>query len=268
MLNPQFQTQFAGLMNQFVALRRLSGTDYDSQIKLLLYFDTFLLSIAFQKDFITPESIDQYLQSISHLHPRSQGNRISVVRQFCQYIAQQKPHSYIPEPVHYSQAPASRIPYIYTPDQITKILQAARNLLPQDSIRPHTYAMFFGLLYTTGLRLSEALNLTINDLDLSSQMLYIRKGKFRKERWVPLSKTTTEKLQAYLQERRKIPPRGLDASAFINLHQRQLSSHTVYTTFRILLHQCQLRKRKGPGPSASFLVTKRSIANMLHFNAL
>ncbi len=227
-----------------------------------------MLSIAFQKDFITPESIDPYLQSISHLHPRSQGNRISVVRQFCQYIAQQKPHSYIPEPVHYSQAPASRIPYIYTPDQITKILQAARNLLPQDSIRPHTYAMFFGLLYTTGLRLSEALNLTINDLDLSSQMLYIRKGKFRKDRWVPLSKTTTEKLQAYLQERRKIPPRGLDAPAFINLHQRQLSSHTVYTTFRILLHQCQLRKRKGPGPSASFLVTKRSIANMLHFNAL
>jgi len=248
MLTPKFQTHFAGFMNQFVALRRLSGTDYDSQIKLLVYFDKFLLNVAFQKDFITSEIIDQYLQTLSHLHPRSQGNRISVVRQFCQYIAQQEPNSYIPEPLHYPHAYSSRIPYIYTPNQITKILHAAGNLSPQASIRPHTYTSFFGLLYTTGLRLSEAINLTINDLDLSSQLLYIRKGKFRKDRWVPLSRTTTEKLQIYLQKRRKVPPRGADAPLFINLNQKRLNSHTVYSTFRILLHQCQLRKLKGAGP--------------------
>ncbi len=248
MLTPKFQTHFAGQMNQFIALRRLSGTDYDSQIKLLLYFDKFLLTTAFSKDLITHEIIDQYLQSISYLHPGTQENRLCVVRQFCQYIAQETPNSYIPEPLYHPHAVPSRIPYIYTPDQITEILHAATNLLPQASMRPHTYTTFFGLLYTTGLRLSEAINLTINDLDLPSQLLYIRKGKFRKDRWVPLSRTTTKKLQIYLQKRRKIPPRGADAPVFINLKQRRLNPHTVYNTFRILLNQCQLRKPKTPGP--------------------
>jgi site-specific recombinase XerD len=248
MLTPKFQTHFAVSMNQFIALRRLSGTDYDSQLKLLLYFDQFLSNMTYQEEFITPQIIEQYLQFIAYLHPKTQQNRLSVVRQFCQYLVLIKPHSYIPEPFHYPYHQSYRIPYIYTSDQITKILDAAKKLRPKGSIRPNSYRMFIGLLYSTGLRLSEAINLNLNDLDLSSQLLYIRRGKFHKDRWVPLSVTTTEKLRIYLQKRRKTHPRGPDAPVFINLKQRRVTQGTVYYTFRILLNQCHLRKPKGPGP--------------------
>ena len=88
----------SGQIRRFIDLRRLSGTDYQSQAKLLGYFDRFLLEEHLTGPPVTRQIIEQYLQSLSHLRPRVQYNRFCVVRQLGEYIAQSDPSAMCPNP--------------------------------------------------------------------------------------------------------------------------------------------------------------------------
>ena len=67
-----------------------------------------------------------------------------------------------------------------------------------------------GLLYTTGLRIGEALRLTLAEVDLKKRVLLVRETKFKKSRYVPLSASAVVQLQGYLRQRRKA---GMSTSA-------------------------------------------------------
>ncbi len=93
----KFSSSLAPQMEGFVALRRLSGTDYQSQTRLLVYFDHFLGKLKFKAHFLSAQIIESYLASLSNLAPRTQYNRFSVLSQFCRYLYQFEPHCYVPE---------------------------------------------------------------------------------------------------------------------------------------------------------------------------
>jgi integrase len=128
------------------------------------------------------------------------------------------------------------------------LLAEAAKLQPQPSLRPHTYLALFGLLYTTGIRIGEALALNIKDFYPESTRLHIRKGKFHKSRWVPLAPSTCTILQNYIHNRHNVMPSAEDTPLFISLKLRRLSHCTVHQTFCDLLKQCRIHKGKGHGP--------------------
>ena len=74
-------------------------------------------------------------------------------------------------------------------------------MLPRGGLRPRTYITYFSLLFSTGLRLSEACRLTCGDVDLGQGLLMIRGTKFRKSRWVPLHPSVTRALTRYAADR-------------------------------------------------------------------
>ncbi len=128
------------------------------------------------------------------------------------------------------------------------MLAEAARLQPPPSLRPHTYRTLFGLLYTTGLRIGEALALNIKDFYPDSMLLYIRQGKFHKSRWVPLAPSTCTILQSYIQKRHNTSPLEEDAPMFVSLRNRRLSYCAVHQTFCCLLKQCRIHKDKDNGP--------------------
>jgi integrase len=76
-------------------------------------------------------------------------------------------------------------------------------------LRALTYATLFGLLASTGLRLSEALALDREDVDLSAGLLAVRRGKFGKARFVPTHESTTRALRRYAKKRDSLVARPL-----------------------------------------------------------
>jgi site-specific recombinase XerD len=235
-------------MEGFVALRRLAGTDYQSQTRLLVYFDYFLRKLKFKAHFLSAQIIESYLASLSHLAPRSQYNRFSVLSQFCRYLYQFEPRCYVPEPMPITKSSISRIPYIFTKTQVQNLLSEASRLSPKSSLRALTYRTLFGLLYTTGIRIGEALALDINDVYLNTQRVHIREGKFHKERWVPLAPSTCVMLKNYIEKRQSITLATVDAPFFISLRYRRLHRSTVYSTLRTLFKQCGIYTGTGPAP--------------------
>jgi site-specific recombinase XerD len=223
-------------MQRFINLRRLSGTDYHSQTRLLEYFDRFLVQQGFSGSHITREITDSYQQGLTTLAPRTQSNRMCVVRQFCEYLTGSDPQNYVPGPLKMIRSDRAHQPYIYNSRQLRALLAAAARLLPLGSLRPHTYRTLLGLLYSTGIRISEAMALNLADVQSSTQWLYIAEGKFRKARWVALSSSTGRALQHYIDRRFKSAPHSPDSPLLLN------------QTFRGLLQKCDIPHNKRIGP--------------------
>ena len=244
----KFQSLLAVQIQNFINLRRLSGTDYQSQAQLLGYFDRFLVEEHLVEERITRKIVDRYLKSLSHLAPRTRFNRLCVVKQLCQYLARNDSLGYVPDPLREISSRGAHQPYIYSNSELKALMAAASQLPPENSLRPHTYRTLVGLLYNTGIRIGEALALNLEHFHSEEQLLYIAEGKFRKARWVPLSASTCQALQQYMRKRLQITPRSPDSPFFINQRFCRLHHCTVNQTFRHLLRQCDIHYSKHTGP--------------------
>jgi len=244
----EFHSCLAPQIERFIRLRQLSGTDYQSQARLLCYFDRFLSEEKIKEPRLTRRITDRYLQTLAHLTPRVRYNRFCVVRQLCRYLFRTDPLTYMPEPIRSITPQAAHRPYIYSEAEIGALLAAASLLPPPDSLRPHTYKTLLGLLYSTGIRIGEALALNLEDFHGAEGRLFIAEGKFHKARWVPLSTSTCGALQSYLDRRIRIKPHSPDSPLFLNQRSRRLHHCTVNQTFRRLLNQCKITHGEPAAP--------------------
>jgi integrase len=138
-----------------------------------------------------------------------------------------------------------KLPYIYTSDEIQRLMAAAALLLPAGTIRPLTYAMLFGLLAATGMRISEALALRLGDV--TEDGLIVAKTKFKKSRLIPLHPTARKALNDYLSFRLRLATCS-DALLIANTGAPP-SYETAASLFRQVSRQIGLRGEPGqPGP--------------------
>jgi site-specific recombinase XerD len=244
----KFQSCLTPKIQSFIKLRQLSGSNYQSQARLLGYFDRFLVQQRFREPCLTRQITDQYQQTLSHLTLRGKSNRLSVVRQFCQYLSRTDPLVYVPEPVKTMTSQAAHQPYIYSDAEIGSLLASASRLRPPSSLRRQTYHTLLGLLYSTGIRIGEALALNLKDFYRTEARLYIAEGKFHKARWVPLSTGTCQALKQYVENRLQRTPCSLDSPLFLNERGGRLKHVTVYQTFRRLLDDCAIAHNNRTGP--------------------
>lgn len=233
---PGFHSTLAKSIEQLIALRRLSGTDYLSQARLLSYFDCY---VATRPGITRPTSelIEDYQKTLVGLAPRSRSNRMCVVQQLCEHIARNDPMAFVPPPMRTRTSRATFKPYIYHKDEIVALLRAASE--HSGVLRAATYQTLIGLLYSTGLRIGEAMALNLADC-FDDRRLWVAQGKFRKSRWVPVTCSTHQALMRYVDQRRPMAPNASDAPLFLNERRRRLQHCIVAATFRRLLHQCNI----------------------------
>jgi integrase len=160
--------------------------------------------------------------------------RFEVLRPFLTYRSQFDVGTVIVPRAFFGPAHRRLVPHIYTEQEIAELLQATDDLLPTDGLRPKTYRTLFGLLAATGLRISEALHLQPQDVDLARGMLTVRQTKFRKSRLVPLHCTTVAALKRYVEvQQRRLGGQKTDAF-FVSDRGKSLPSRTVHCTFENL----------------------------------
>jgi integrase len=162
--------------------------------------------------------------------PVTAARRMEILRPFLKYCRQFDPGCpAIPlglcGPGHRRLAP-----HIYTDAEVTALLVAADKLKP-DGLLPLTCVTFFGLLASTGMRLSEALRLERKDLNLDQPSLTIRETKFKKSRVVPIHLSTANALKSYQKATAAVPRHPSDETVFLTAEGRPLSKRTIHRTF-------------------------------------
>lgn len=174
--------------------------------------------------------------------PVQQRHRLLTVRRFAIAMRLEDERYQIPPADAFGHTPFRRsLVYLYSPEDIAHLVGAAQQLRPRGSLRPLTYATLLSLLASTGLRVSEALALKVNDV--TDDGLIIRHTKFRKSRLVPLHETARCGLEHYLRARAALAPR--DGPLFVSLQGQALPYATVNAVFLKLARRIGLRQ--GPG---------------------
>ena len=180
--------------------------------------------------------------------PSLYAQRLSMVRQFAKHLSAFDPRTEIPSNL-LPHRPMRAKPYIYSEDEVRRILVEASRL-PGSDLKRQSYYCILGLLSVTGLRISEALNLRKMHVDLSEGVLTIKKTKFGKSRLVPLHDSTRQVLSEYLELRDKIAGEtSEDDYFFVSERGKKLVQCTVNSNFNSMLQRIGLRSsaaKRGP----------------------
>lgn len=198
--------------------------------------------------------------------PNTRLARYHLLRRFCRFLAKRRPGTFIPgESLRPRRRPAAR-PHIYSRGEIRSLLEGALSLRDWERwhpcpIRSRTMHAIILLLATAGLRISEALHLTLEDVDLKAGVLSIRQSKFRKSRLVPLSEGTADVLRQYRELRDAVAPAGPEEAFFVSGRGKAYGAGYVQRMFRDIAVDAGLRGPTGRGPRlhdlrATFAVTR------------
>jgi len=200
-MNPDLWTQ----VELYVGLRIALGYSVRSEEKLLKDFVRFLNRQSGNETIRAQMALEWACSPSPKRGPAGQSSRLKVVRRFLSYLQAVIPGTEVPGP-HLLPPIRRPKPYIYSPEELHQLIEAASQLGPRGSLRPYTFTALIGLLASTGLRAGEALRLTVGDVHLQADPphLQIVRTKFRKSRLVVLHPTVAEKMRLYAAQRRKL----------------------------------------------------------------
>jgi integrase/recombinase XerD len=226
-------------VQEYLVMRRGLGFKLHDAGVTLLEFVSYLENQGISC--ITTKIALTWAQLPTTVQPAEWARRLSCVRGFARHRSATDPRTEIPPWGLLPYRPRRANPYLYTDEEIKRLLEAALTLLPTGSLRPWTYYCLLGLLSVTGLRISEALNLKVQDVDLNDAVLTIRGAKFGKSHLVPLHTSTREVLADYVLRRERFLDGRPASYLFISKRGNRLDGGEVHRTFYTLSRQIGLR---------------------------
>lgn len=190
-------TNLHSALKRYLSMRKGLGYKYQHQTRRLADFVSFMESR--EATTITTKLAMEWATLPPDRHA-SWALRLTDVRGFARHIANIDPKTEVP-PVGILPGLKRAKPYIYSDAEVNALLVAALSLPPAGGLRRWTYHHLFGLIAVTGMRLSEAIDLQRDDVDLEAGVLTVRLTKFGKTRLVPLHPTTSAALRNYAARR-------------------------------------------------------------------
>jgi integrase/recombinase XerD len=191
-------------LQEYLALRRGLGFKMHDAARLLPRFVSFLEDR--QALHITTRLALEWVQTAKTVQPAERARRLCFIRGFARHRSATDPLSEIPPTTLLPHRSTRARPYLYTQQEVQGLLDAALQLptaWPSTPLRPWVFHCLLGLLSVTGLRISEALDLKLDDVDIDQGILTIRAAKFGRSRLLPLHPSTGTVLVDYFQRRKQ-----------------------------------------------------------------
>ena len=230
-------------VQEYLSMRRDLGFKLHDAGKGLLDFVAFMQRR--RASYITQALALAWAQLPVNVQPAHWAQRLCFVRGFARYRSATDPRTQIPPQGLLPFQPKRARPYLYSDDEIRRLLRAALDMpyrYRSGELRPWVFHCLFGLLSVSGLRLGEARNLKLQDVDLKAALLTVRGAKFGKDRLVPLHVSTCKVLADYVARRsRHWAERSVSSYLFVSSRGNRLDGGDIHRTFYTLSRQIGLR---------------------------
>ncbi len=222
--------------DRYIALRRTLGYKLRKPERHLQAFADYAASSG--DTHVQAETITAWVTTTGRTR-EARAERFRNLTLFARFLHAEDPRHEVPRRNPFAIRKSRPVPYIYSPNEIARILDAAGRLRHQrpNPLRRELYVMMIGLIAATGLRVSEAIALRVDDV-WPDGVLHVRETKFCKSRLVPMHPTVVEALGRYLERRHRIAADG--DHLFPSVRHRALCPSTVNYTFRGLLRQANV----------------------------
>jgi integrase len=189
-------------LDRYLSIRRSLGYDLSTSARVLLRFVAFASSRKARH--MTTDLFLAWQAEFGKAGQQTWYGWLGIVRQFALWLSGIDPRNEVPPKTLIPGRRHRPRPYIYSEQEIVRIVECAAQLPSANGIRALTFATLFGLIAVTGLRVSEAIALDNSDVDLKTGVLTVRRGKSGKARIIPLCPSTVERLAAYAKERNRL----------------------------------------------------------------
>jgi len=249
----EYKSVFASYFNSFLQMKQQMGFGLLKFQDVFKELDRFFLATGATEPYITREQITAWNETRINDKARTLYDKHSILRQFCHYMCHLGYECYIHRLPRQNWPPF--IPYIFSHEQIENIFQASNKLtLPHSCMTSVLIAVpcLIRLLYSTGMRIGEALSLKNEDVDLLQKTIVLKRTKNQQERLLPICPTLFEVFMQYKACRDRMPVKGVSASTaffFVSTIGKPLGKCSVQRWFREILVQCNIPRRgDGQGP--------------------
>lgn len=246
----RFCSRLASVLVGYLALKRALGYKLVSDERILRYLDRFLAA-RFPK--ATDLSVPILREWMTDIAPQTRMTRVGMVRQVCLYRRRTEPRAFVPDrkqhPSLWPPRAPRHIPFIFTKGQIHRLFKAALALGDSPGARERSQMLFMALLllYAAGLRLAEAVRLTVGDVDFAQGTLLIRDTKFFKSRIVPVAPDVLQKIREHIVTHFGPKHRPAPDQRLFQHEGRPYSPHTIGLLGSGLMRTCGFKPADGWG---------------------
>lgn len=196
-----YQGPFKSHIVDFIELKHAVGYKYLSEASHLKRFDTFTLQKYADADSLSKEIIMDWCTKKSYEKQENLCSRASILRQFAIYLDDNGISAYI-IPKNYFKSGEQYVPYIYTKEELMNFFKETDkcHYCYECPLRHLIMPIFFRMIYTCGLRVSEARLIKVEDVDLTNGLLSIHQSKKDNSRLVPMTNELTERCHKYFDQ--------------------------------------------------------------------
>ena len=230
-----------------IAMKRALGYKYDTEEGAFRRIDAFLLANGLQEKEINRELCERWCRKRSYESPANHSSRISVMRVFCRYLNDVGIKAYIP-PMNLATKAQKYDAHIYTADELSRFfaaVDASESNKYECPYRNLVMPVFFRILYTSGMRVSELRLARVKDINLDEGYIFVKGGKNRKDRIVPIHPILVERCR---EIRETIHQNSGEEEYFFMLRPgREMTLVNVYHNFRRYLEKAGI-PHTGKGP--------------------
>jgi integrase len=249
----EYSSVFAPYFDSFLKMKDTMGYGLNKFRWIFLEFDRFFLETSVTDVYITSEQIASWRRTRVNDKARTLYDKYSVLSQFCRYMCHIGHECYIPRLP--KRKDVDFIPYVFTHEQMESIFRECDRLTMRFAkMNSAIFAIpaLIRFLYSTGVRIGEALSVKNADVNYSRHQIIIRKTKNKMQRMVPVNSSLEEAMRQYETYRNRIPIENLtgkESFYFVSTVGKPLTNGIVYGWFKKVLRQCgipHIGKNQGP----------------------
>lgn len=221
------------LLESYIEYKHSLGFEIKQEISVLRNFQRYTL----EKDYtgaLTKNIVLEWISSGNQKY-KTMGRKIEVLRPFMKYSSFFDSKTEVIYENIYPNVHARPVPYIISEHETLLLMEECKNLYSPDGIRSQTIKTVIGLLWTAGLRPSEATQLKIQDVDTTNNLIHIKNTKYNSERKIPIDPTVSIEIEKYKDFIfKKIGYKLENDPLFYTTGRKALSQQSMAYAFKII----------------------------------
>ena len=227
---------FKDYILSFIEYKRANGYDYISEEEKLRNFDNYVFENNISNLSLTKELIFEFLETKKELKDTSISHYASILRNFANYLIFNNIEAYV-IPNNYYTSKKDFVPYIFSEKEIKDFFQAI-NSIKYDEARKRLY-LIFKLLYSTGMRVSECINIKIKNINIENNTILLENTKNDTDRSIVIDDELMNELKTIILDNEYL---------FVNPNNNKLyTNDVIYDNFRKILFNAKImHTEKGP----------------------
>lgn len=247
----EFKSVLSKELGAFVYEYHVKGFKNRSVFETLRMLDKFLYTIEYKDKSLKPETYQEWLESMKGVCASTLYDRACIVRRFIKYLNAIGYECKVPLlPRRYS---GDYTPYVFSHDEMNQIFAECDKYIDKHSFSYSSTIMFpavVRILYSTGMRIGEALSIKNKDVDFKNHIIKLTQTKNGKERLCAINESLEAVLQQYIGYRDRLPYENLnapDAFFFVGTHGKRTKVERIWQRFHNVLVKLDIKDHINGG---------------------